>query len=149
MDTPLGVYERIGAQSGLAVVADVGARTVMLGTRAALDAAQGTGVSEKPKGPQTFADTSVRAPLNAIAARYKLRLQCTTACDRRLPGPVTLMLEGDIGEDARLLEQALGPVEPLRITEDPVTHVLSARLAPRASFAVEFPRPVPWWKRWL
>ena len=123
----------------------------MLGTRAALEGVHGAGsASRKPKGPQAFADTSIRTPLSAIAARYKLKLQCTSACDRPLPGPVTLMLGGDIGEDARLLERSLGPLEPLRITENPVTRVLNVRLASRASFAVEFRRPKkPWWQRWF
>ena len=148
-DTALGIYERIGAQSRLAVVADVGSRTLTLGTRLAIDAAHRTD-GPRVSGPRAFADTSVRAPLSAIAARYKLRLQCISACARRLPGPVTLMLAGDIGEDARLLERSLGLVEPLRITEDPVTRVLDVRQARHASFAVELPRPKKkWWQRWF
>ena len=148
-DTALGIYERIGAQSRLAVVADVGSRTLTLGTRLAIDAAHRTD-GPRVSGPRAFADTSVRAPLSAIAARYKLRLQCASACARRLPGPVTLMLAGDIGEDARLLERSLGPVEPLRITEDPVTRVLDVRQVRHASFAVELPRPKKtWWQRWF
>lgn len=150
-DTALGIYERIGAQSRLAVAADVGSRTVTLGTQASLAAARSVGSTPRtPRGPRTFADTSVRAPLSAIAARYKLRLQCASACARRLPGPVTLMLAGDIGEDARLLERSLGPVEPLRITEDPVTRVLDVRQVRHASFAVELPRPKKkWWQLWF
>ena len=148
-DSALGVYERIGAQSGLAVVADVGAKIVMLGTRASIAGARGAH-APRLSGPHAFVDTSVRAPLEAIATHYKLRLQCVSACDRPLPGPVTLTLEGDIGEDARLLERSLGPLEPLRITENPVTRVLNVRLASRASFAVEFRRPKkPWWQRWF
>lgn len=148
-DTALGIYERIGAQSRLAVVADVGSRTLTLGTRLAIDAAHRTD-GRRVSGPRAFADTSVRAPLSAIAARYKLRLRCISACARRLPGPVTLMLAGDIGEDARLLERSLGLVEPLRITEDPVTRVLDVRQARHASFAVELPRPKKkWWQRWF
>jgi hypothetical protein len=148
-DSALEVYERIGAQSGLAVVADVGSRIVMLGTRASIAGEHDTH-APRLSGPHAFVDTSVRAPLKAIATHYKLRLQCASACDRSLPGPVTLMLGGDIGEDARLLERSLGPLEPLRITEDPVTRVLDVRPASQASFAVDFPRPrKPWWRRWF
>lgn len=143
--TALGVYERVGAESGLSVVADVASKTVTIGSRKSLAQLRGAVVH----GPQAFVDTSVRVPLRAMAARYKLKLQCSAVCERELPGPVTLELRGDIGQDARLLEEALGPLEPLRITEDPVTRILSARLARRASFDVELPRPQPWWKRWL
>jgi len=146
-DTPLGVYERIATLSHLSVVADIGSKAVTIGSRATLAAA----ASPAPKGPQAFVDTSVRAPLSAMAARYRLKLYCARACDRTLPGPVTLELSGDIGEDARLLEEALGPIEPLRIVEDPIAHTLSVRLARRAGFSVELPppAPLPWWKRWF
>ena len=148
-DTPLEVYERIAGQTGLSVVADIGSKTVTIGSRATLGEARGAAATRKPKGPQAFVDTSVRAPLSAMAARYGLTLQCAAACERALPGPVTLELGGDIGQDVQLLEEALGPHEPLRITEDPVTHTLSARLARQSSFSVELPRPKPWWKRWF
>lgn len=149
VDTPLEVYERIAARTRLSVVADVGSKTVMIGSQATLGEAHGAEAARRPKGPQAFVDTSVRAPLSAIAARYGLKLQCAVACERTLPGPVTLELKGDIGQDAQLLEEALGPLEPLRIIEDPVTRTLSARLARQSSFAVELPRPKPWWKRWF
>ena len=148
-DTPLQVYERIAGRTGLYVVADIGSKTVTIGSRTTLGEARGAGGAIKPKGPQAFVDTSVRAPLSAMAARYGLTLQCAAACDQALPGPVTLELSGDIGRDALLLEEALGPLEPLRIIEDPVTHTLSARLARQSSFSVELPRPKPWWKRWF
>ena len=150
-DSALGVYERVGAESGLSVVADVASKTVTIGSRASLALPPSSSPRRRSegKGPRAFVDTSVRVPLRAIAARYKLKLQCSAVCERELPGPVTLELRGDVGQDARLLEKALGPLEPLRITEDPVTRVLSARLARRASFALELPRPQPWWKRWI
>lgn len=118
----------------------------MMGSPATLRLARG---GSRPRGPQAFFGTKVRVPLSAIAARYGLTLHCAAACARELPGPVTLELSGDIGEDARLLEDALGPIEPLRIVEDPVTHVLSVRPARVPSFEVELPRPKPWWQRWF
>lgn len=143
--SPLEVYESIGAKSGLSVVADVAGKTVTIGSRASLAAARGSW--HRAAGPQAFADASVRVPLSAMAARYKLKLRCASACERSLPGPVTLELSGDIGEDARLLQAALGPFEPLRIIENPVAHTLSASLARQSSFSVELPRPKPWWAR--
>lgn len=144
-DSALEVYESIGAKSGLSVVADVASKTVTIGSRASLAAAR---VSwRRAAGPQAFADTSVRAPLSAMAGRYRLKLRCASACERSLPGPVTLELSGDIGEDARLLQAALGPFEPLRIVENPIAHTLSANLARQSSFSVELPRPKPWWAR--
>lgn len=144
-DTPLEVYERIAARTRLSVVADIGSKTVTIGSRATLMA----GRVRVPTGPRAFVDTSLRAPLSAMAARYKLKLQCTAVCEGSLPGPVTLELGGDIGQDAQLLEEALGPLMPLRIIEDPVTRTLSVRLARQSSFSVELPRPKPWWKRWF
>ncbi len=144
-DSPLEVYESIGAKSGLSVVADVAGKTVTIGSRASLAVART--IWHRSAGSQAFADTTVRAPLSAMAARYKLKLQCASACERSLPGPVTLELNGDIGEDARLLQAALGPFEQLRIVENPIAHTLSASLARQSSFSVELPRPKPWWAR--
>lgn len=143
--SPIAVYESIGAKSGLSVVADVAGKTLTLGSRESLAAAQVKW--QRAPGPRAFADTTVRAPLSAIAARYGLKLKCMRACERQLPGPVTLELSGDIGEDAQLLQAALGPSEPLRIVENPVAHILSAKLARQPSFSVELPRQKSWWSR--
>ena len=149
-DTALGVYERIAAHARLAAVVNVAGKTVTIGERSALEEAQGGTAERRPKGPLAFADTSLRAPLEAIGSRYRLKLQCTAVCERALPGPVTLELRGDIREDVRLLERAMGPAEPLAIIEDPVTHTLSARAARQPSFSIERPRHhKPWWRRWF
>lgn len=148
-NTALGVYERIAAHARLTAVVDVAGKTVTIGARSALEEARGGTDGRRPKGPLAFADTSLRAPLEAIGSRYRLKLQCTAVCERSLPGPVTLELRGDIREDVRLLERAMGPAVPLAIIEDPVTHTLSARAARQPSFSIERPRPnKPWWDRW-
>ena len=72
--------------------------------------------SKSPAGPaRAFNRAPLREPLEALAQRHGLTL-IYEAGDISLPGPLTLMLGEDLGEDLKLLERALGPTVPLSIT---------------------------------
>jgi len=93
-------------------------------------------------GPaRAFSGTSVRVPLEALAARHGLTL-LYQAREQRLPGPVTLMFGDDLPADVSLLAQALGPLIPLDITEFRAEKHLLVRDGNVAKFVSLASRPV-------
>ncbi len=94
-------------------------------------------------GPaRSFYAQSAKEVLRVLATHYHLKLEWHGP-NLKLPGPVTLLFDGHLREDIALLQTALGPYAPLKITYYAKSEELTVRHALYPQYLAFASRPLP------
>ena len=94
-------------------------------------------------GPaRSFYAQSAKEVLHVLATHYHLKLEWHGP-NFKLPGPVTLLFDGHLREDIALLQTALGPYAPLKVTYYAKSEELVVRHALYPQYLAFASRPLP------